>query len=204
MKHIDTQHLFIQREVNEGRLKLRKVKGEDNPADAGTKPLAEPRMKRLLEMVGIKFLVAAVIAARAAECAEAADVAVSGGVQVTVPETVAAAVTHLVGSGLGQILAILCVWEVVKALVARVLRQNKDTRSTMCKAESQRAATATVGARTRRKVLHTTGGCALLHKQKDCSMLKTRTRPVKEVGLCLVCDGAETDLEEDEAQKKEA
>ena len=123
---------------------------------------------------------------------------------MTVPEAVAAAAAHLVGSGLGQILAILCVWEVVKALVARVLRQNKDTRSTEKRKDSQEATGATVGVRTRRKVLHTTGGCALLHKKKDGSGLKTRTRPVKEVGLCLVCDGAETDLEEDEAQKKEA
>ena len=29
MKNIDTQHLCIQRQVNEGRLKHRKVKGED-------------------------------------------------------------------------------------------------------------------------------------------------------------------------------
>ena len=61
MKHIDTQHLFVQKEVNEGRLKLRKVKGEENPADAGTKPLNEPKLKRLLAMVGVLFLVQQVL-----------------------------------------------------------------------------------------------------------------------------------------------
>ena len=94
------------------------------------------------------------MAARAVECAEAAEVAGSGGVQVNVPETVAAAATHLMGSGLGQILAIPCVWEVVKALVARVLRQNKDMRSTEKRKDSQEAATATNA----RKTLNGIGG----------------------------------------------
>ena len=35
---------------------------EDNPADAGTKPLNEPRLKRLLDMVGVKFLVGTIAA----------------------------------------------------------------------------------------------------------------------------------------------
>ncbi len=56
MKHIDTQALFIQEEVNARRLQLKKCKGEDNPADAGTKPLNEPKPKPLLEMVGVRFV----------------------------------------------------------------------------------------------------------------------------------------------------
>ena len=63
MKHISTQCFFIQKEVNEGRLKCRKVKGTDSPSDAGTKPLHETKMRRLLEMVALKFVKAGVVAA---------------------------------------------------------------------------------------------------------------------------------------------
>ena len=63
MKHIDTQHFFIQDVLAQKQVKLKKCRGEDNPADAGTKPLNEPRLKRLLDMVGVKFMTAAVVAA---------------------------------------------------------------------------------------------------------------------------------------------
>ena len=64
MKHLDTQALFIQQEVNEKRTALKKCKGTDNPADAGTKPLTADKLRRLMNMVGMKFLTAAIVAAR--------------------------------------------------------------------------------------------------------------------------------------------
>ena len=40
MKHVDVAHLWLQDEVNSNRLKLRRVKSEDNLADIGTKALS--------------------------------------------------------------------------------------------------------------------------------------------------------------------
>ena len=50
--------------MNEKRIALKKCKGTDNPADAGTKPLNAEKLKRLMSMVGMKFLTAAIVAAR--------------------------------------------------------------------------------------------------------------------------------------------
>ena len=36
----------------------------DNPADAGTKPLTADKLKRLMSVVGMKFLTAAIVASR--------------------------------------------------------------------------------------------------------------------------------------------
>ena len=41
LKHIDVAYLWIQDEVRSHRLKVRRVKSEDNIADLGTKPLSK-------------------------------------------------------------------------------------------------------------------------------------------------------------------
>ena len=41
LKHIDVAYLWIQDEVRSQRLKVRRVRSEDNIADLGTKPLGE-------------------------------------------------------------------------------------------------------------------------------------------------------------------
>ncbi len=208
MKHIDTQHLFIQKEVNERRLKLVKVKGEDNPADAGTKPLAEPRLKRLLEMVGVKFLVAAVIAARA-RTAEAAELAMTGAAKAAVTQAQEVSldvVMRLRGiaegswSAVDVVLLVVAMLlyeltkEVLKAIVVEKIREAGGCK--LC--TKRRAATDKVVAKRtgKRKVLHTTGQSAMLHKDRNCKQLRCARKEIKPQKLCLVCDGEETDHEE--------
>ena len=43
MRHIDIRELWIQKEVNEGRIVVRKVWGTENPADLMTKVLSRGR-----------------------------------------------------------------------------------------------------------------------------------------------------------------
>ena len=38
MRHMELRYLWVQEMVKEGRLKVKRVKGEDNPADHLTKP----------------------------------------------------------------------------------------------------------------------------------------------------------------------
>ena len=44
MKHIDVAHVWLQDEVESNRLKVRRVKSEDNLADFGTKALSNKIM----------------------------------------------------------------------------------------------------------------------------------------------------------------
>lgn len=132
LRHIDTQHLFIQKEVNEGKVKLKKVKGLDNPADAGTKPLNEPKLKRLFGMVGVKFITAALLVAQA-KAAEAVTVGeprsmlkeVVTRVQEVSTETVTRMQTTVEG-GLGtadfiMLVLLMLIYEITKELLKAIL-----------------------------------------------------------------------------------
>ena len=44
-------HLWVQEKESTGELEYRKVKGESNPADAGTKYLPEHKMLQFMEAV---------------------------------------------------------------------------------------------------------------------------------------------------------
>ena len=55
LKHVDTQCLGIQRRVRDGSVELRKVKGEENPADLFTKHLtSRDRTSHLLDLFGCR------------------------------------------------------------------------------------------------------------------------------------------------------
>ena len=46
MKHIDVAHLWFQEEVESNRLRVRRVKSEDNLADIGTKALSNEIIRK--------------------------------------------------------------------------------------------------------------------------------------------------------------
>ena len=46
MKHIDVAHLWLQDEVKSNRLRVRRVKSEDNLADIGTKALSNKIIRK--------------------------------------------------------------------------------------------------------------------------------------------------------------
>ncbi|CAE7887654.1 unnamed protein product, partial [Symbiodinium sp. KB8] len=54
LRHIDCGLLWTQAAVKAGRLKVGTISGQDNPADLGTKPLAGPRMRELLHVLGAR------------------------------------------------------------------------------------------------------------------------------------------------------
>ena len=56
VRHLDTQALWIQRHIQEGRVKLTKVLGTDNAADLGTKHLDAAAMWKLLGVVGVQAI----------------------------------------------------------------------------------------------------------------------------------------------------
>ena len=54
LRHIDCGLLWTQAAVKAGRLKVGTISGQDNPADLGTKPLAGPRTRELLHVLGAR------------------------------------------------------------------------------------------------------------------------------------------------------
>ena len=57
MRHLDTHTLWIQQAVRTGRVDLRKVLGEQNPADLLTKPsISRQRLSELTALFGCKYL----------------------------------------------------------------------------------------------------------------------------------------------------
>ena len=56
LRHINTQTLWIQQRVRDGAFELRKVRGDDNPADLFTKFLSSPdRIAKLLGLFGCRY-----------------------------------------------------------------------------------------------------------------------------------------------------
>ena len=55
MRHIEVRWLWVQGEVQKGRIKVNKVEGERNPADVTTKFLTLNDIERKLEIVGLKI-----------------------------------------------------------------------------------------------------------------------------------------------------
>ncbi len=57
MRHLDTHMLWIQQAVRSGRIDLRKVSGDVNPADLLTKhSLSRERLEKLVALVGCRFI----------------------------------------------------------------------------------------------------------------------------------------------------
>ncbi len=57
LRHLDTHTLWIQQAVRAGRVDLRKIDGEENPADILTKhSLSRHRLEKLVELHGCKYL----------------------------------------------------------------------------------------------------------------------------------------------------
>lgn len=53
LRHLETKYLWVQQATRQGRLKTRKVKGTENPADVGTKYLSRVEMQKVLKQIGI-------------------------------------------------------------------------------------------------------------------------------------------------------
>ena len=53
LRHLDTHTLWIQQAVRTGRVDLRKVPGDANPADLGTKILTGDRIRQLCGTIGL-------------------------------------------------------------------------------------------------------------------------------------------------------
>jgi KUP system potassium uptake protein len=55
-RHIELQWHYVRDQVQRGLIELVKVKGEQNPADAFTKPLDKARLELLCEMIGVSTM----------------------------------------------------------------------------------------------------------------------------------------------------
>ena len=55
MKHLETRTLWVQDQVDHGRIQVRKVPGDTNPADVLTKYLASVRAQQLLGWLPVQF-----------------------------------------------------------------------------------------------------------------------------------------------------
>ena len=56
VRHLDTKELWVQEAVRTGRLFLRKVRGDANPANLLTKPLSVDEMMSELDILGARVL----------------------------------------------------------------------------------------------------------------------------------------------------
>ena len=52
-RHISTQSLWLQQQVNDQQLKIAKIAGTINPADIGTKPLTKTKVVKALTKIGV-------------------------------------------------------------------------------------------------------------------------------------------------------
>ena len=194
MKHIDTQHLFLQKEVNDGKVKLKKIGTEIQPADVGTKALNEPKSRKLLEYIGVRFLTAAILAAQAKVAnGEAIVEEMTHHVQVVTDETYIRikdiAENGVSATDLILILMVMVIWEVVKELVKLVLVEKiRDGMRMLCRSRNTRK---------KKKVVYLLDAKTKAHTRRSCRALKNVTREVKEIELCEKCDFEE--LEEKEA-----
>eukprot|EP00973_Karenia_brevis_P042981 5950295-Karenia_brevis.AAC.1 len=55
MRHLEIRDLWIQKEVQDGKLVVSKVPGEENPADVMTKVLGCKEIKSRLEMMSMEM-----------------------------------------------------------------------------------------------------------------------------------------------------
>ena len=56
LRHVRVGMLWIQEQVEEGEIKVKKVKGDDNPADLFTKNLAETKVAKFMDMIGELYI----------------------------------------------------------------------------------------------------------------------------------------------------
>ena len=52
LRHVETQELWTQAALQEGKFKLSRIDTKENTADAGTKPLSRDVLERLLKKMG--------------------------------------------------------------------------------------------------------------------------------------------------------
>jgi hypothetical protein len=204
MKHIDTQHLFLQKEVNDGKVKLKKIGTEIQPADVGTKALNEPKSRKLLEMIGVRFLTTAILAAQAKVAngevipkkgAGALVEKVTYQVQVVTDETYIRmkdiAENGISATDLVMILMVMVIWEVVKELVKLVLVEKiRDGMRMLCRSRKT--------GKKKTTIIYMIDFKAKAHKCKTCDALKTTKKEIKEIELCTKCE------KQDELDTKEA
>ena len=55
LRHIKVGHLWIQEMAEEGEIRVRKVLGDENPADLMTKHLVERNVSQLMQVMGFEF-----------------------------------------------------------------------------------------------------------------------------------------------------
>ena len=55
VRHMETRFLWLQELVKSGRVVLKKIGGESNPADVLTKPKSHDEMAKVTEAVGVKL-----------------------------------------------------------------------------------------------------------------------------------------------------
>ena len=55
IRHMDVRYLWLQEVRKGGGIKIRKIKGEENPADIMTKPMGAEEIARLTRHVGVQL-----------------------------------------------------------------------------------------------------------------------------------------------------
>ena len=53
-KHIDVQYHFVREAVEDGKMSVVYIPTDDNPADIFTKPLAKPKFRHFVELLGLR------------------------------------------------------------------------------------------------------------------------------------------------------
>ena len=207
MKHIDTQHVFLQKEVNDGMVKLKKIGTEIQTADVGTKALNEPKSRKLLEYIGVRFLMAAILAAQAKVAngevtlekgAVALVEKMTYRVQVVTEETYVRmqdiAANGISATDLIIIIIITTIWEILKELlkvmmVGKIRDSCVDIKMCCCARKKKNM----------KKVVHMMDMKTKAHTRRSCRALKNVTREVKGIELCAKCDHEELENKVTEA-----
>ena len=55
VRHMEARYLWVQEKVEEGELKVNKIKGEENPADLCTKNLPSKKVNNFMKMMSFNY-----------------------------------------------------------------------------------------------------------------------------------------------------
>ena len=56
LRHIEVQDLWLQHATRSGKIAIKKVRGEHNDADLGTKPLTADAIRTIMRRMGCEFI----------------------------------------------------------------------------------------------------------------------------------------------------
>ena len=184
LRHVAVRHLWIQEELESGRVEAVKEKGTENGADIGTKLLDGPAFAVCRSQLGIRALSAAVIT-QLHGCAQASDEDHSE--QLSTPTIILVSTILMVGFLVGAGASTVC------GRFANVTPSTAKTTQTMAPGHSDASSQVVV---VQPPDAWVSGFGERWHLDRECGGLG-KARGVRRVSACMLCAGGKNQGERD-------